>query len=223
MVAGELSPVFRVAAFYGRAGDVVPGTRVVTHLAGPWAEPAELLGPWAGELPTYPSLAAGPDGTSGSLYLDTSSLAPEAAWEVARAVGKAAGAAVPPPTTLPPLLGVSVARDPGSERLLFDVYSRWRPGAPGPWLPPASVLRTAGPGALVATLRQDAGGALVTRKWDVPWWSTGRSDQELADVLGVRGAGADALRDLLDSERYTLHPTTLALRPGGRRIYARLR
>ncbi|MCB9730739.1 MAG: hypothetical protein H6746_19870 [Deltaproteobacteria bacterium] len=232
---GRLSPSFRLAAFYGRRdGTRAPGAALVDALPRWAAGPAALTdGPGlrealraaAAELPAYPGLLveATPDGPrhAVSIYLDTDHLPPPEAARLTRSLAARLQLSAALPEEPPRLLGVSAHLDRAGLATL-DLYVRLDFPAPRRWHPPSDSPAARHPDA-IATVRVPPSGDPTARKWDLPFWPEATTDSALADALTLTDpADREALVALLHHPGFTLHPSTLGVRDGGRRLYLRV-
>jgi hypothetical protein len=219
--AGRVDPTFRVDAFHGsREGRIVPGRPVLERLDMCDTAVHAALAPAADSCPIHPAFSAGPAGAQLGAYADTGHLTPEGAWSILSAGLTAIGYDTPePPDPGLSVLGYAVA--PGESGPRVDVYITVPPAHRGALKPPPEITHQAGKSATVATLRLHDG-ALHLRKWDLPWWSGGRDDDALLDTLAIAAEGRRELATWLKAPGYSLRPTTLGWRDGGRRIYLRV-
>ncbi|MGB0592277.1 MAG: hypothetical protein ACPGU1_21545 [Myxococcota bacterium] len=218
---GRVDPTFRVDAFHGfREGRVVPGRAVLERLQMLTPSVRAALEPAANACPIHPAFGAGPSGAQLGAYADTGHLTPEGAWATFTAGLKAIGLTAPAhPAPELSVLGYAVAPGPATPRL--DVYITVPPTHRGELQPPLEVAQHASGRATVATLRLE-GGALHLRKWDLPWWPSGRDDDALLDTLAIADDARQDLASWLHAPGYSLRPTTMGWREGGRRIYLRV-
>lgn len=236
---GRLAPTWRLAAFYGRRdGTRAPGRAIVDALPELCAPPddrtvcltdapalRDALAPAAARLPAYPGLQIDPattaPTTSVSVYLDTDHLAAADACAEARALAARLGLTLTLPASPPRLLGLSAHLDT-TGRATLDLYARLDAHTPHAWSPPPGSPAAATPHA-VATLRVTAAAPPTVRKWDIPFWPYAVDDAAVISALRLSdSSGASTLNALLASPDFTLHPTTLGVRPDGRRVYFRV-